>query len=228
MGEHRHDLFHMMRHQHQRGRVFLMAQPLDELQEMLPCRRVQPRARFVQDEQARMRHQRPADQHPLAFALREHLPRPVRQIFALHLPQQLRRLRLFRAAHRAPEIDHRVLAARHRFQRRLVIRHHLPHGGTHDAHLFAQFPPVITAVRLPEQRHLPRRRHEIPRQRAQQRGFAGPVGPQHHPVLPRFHPPVHRAQNGRAPALDVQPGNVQHRGQGLAAGLAFQIFLHFE
>ena len=61
----------MMGDQHKRRRIFLLAQALDELEEMFAGRRVQTGAGFIQNQQTRMRHERTADEHALAFALRE-------------------------------------------------------------------------------------------------------------------------------------------------------------
>ena len=90
---------------------------------MLACRRIEARARLVQDEQTRPGHQRAANQYALAFALRQDLPGPIGQWGAFDLLQQAQRPRAFARSGLASEIYHRVLAAEHRFQRRFIIRH---------------------------------------------------------------------------------------------------------
>ena len=151
MRKHRHDFLDVMRHENQRRRIFIRAEPLEELQKMFARRRVQPGARLVQNQHARPGHQRAANQHALPFALRQHAPRTLGQILALDLPQQLAVLVLFRRASAPPEINHRVFAAGDGFQRRFVVGHHLPHGRADKADFFPQLAPVGLAISFAEQ-----------------------------------------------------------------------------
>ena len=88
---------------------------------------VQSLARFIQNEQTRFGHLCPADQHTLAFSLRQHHPWPFCQMGALDVIEQPKRPPPLAAARPATKIYHCIFAADHGFQGLYVIRHHLPH-----------------------------------------------------------------------------------------------------
>jgi hypothetical protein len=52
--KHRHDFLDVMRHQNQRRRIFLRAEPLEKLQEMFARGGIQPGARLVENQNARL------------------------------------------------------------------------------------------------------------------------------------------------------------------------------
>src|SRR5581483_1992668 len=200
-----------MSDEHKRRRIALAAQTLKELQKMFAGGRVQTCARLVQYQQARIAHQRPANQHPLALALGKKYPGPFRKVLALDLPEQPQSAFAVRSGYPPPEIDHRVFAADDCLQRRFRVGHQLSNRRTHQADLLAKFAPVGLAITLAEYRNFTRRRHEIPGQGAQQRGLPGPVGAENGPMLAALDPPTDIVQNDRPPALDAQIGNFENR-----------------
>ena len=88
MGEDRHDFLHVVGDEDEGGGGPALPQPLDHAEKMLAGRRIESGARFVEDQDPRMRHQGAGDEHPLAFALGEDTPRAVRRMGAADLAQQ--------------------------------------------------------------------------------------------------------------------------------------------
>ena len=70
VSEHRHDFFNVMSYQNQGRRVFSPPHTLQKLQKVFSRSGIQPRARLVQNQECRPRHQRPANQDSLPFPLR--------------------------------------------------------------------------------------------------------------------------------------------------------------
>lgn len=58
MRERRHDFLDVVGHQHQRGRISLARERVDELQKFLTRHGIETGARFVEDEQAGTGHER--------------------------------------------------------------------------------------------------------------------------------------------------------------------------
>ena len=88
---------------------------------MLARGRIKAGARFIQNEQTRFGHQCPADQHTLAFSLRQHQPWPFCQMRALDVMEQAERP----PPTRGPTSRGRKLSSRTRLAVRLVC-----HGRT--------------------------------------------------------------------------------------------------
>src|SRR5258708_1421734 len=128
--------------EHEGGGVFLAAKALKKLEEMFARGGIESGAGFVENEQAGAGHERAANKHALAFALREKKPGAVREMAALNLFQQTQGPRPVCAADAAPEINHGISAADDGFQRRLRVGHHLADGRADEADVLAQFAPI--------------------------------------------------------------------------------------
>ena len=82
------DLLHAVGDQHQRRRGGLGRQPAQEAQQRLAGSEVETGSGFIEEQHLRVAHQRPGDDHPLAFALGQLPERPLGQQAAAELPEQ--------------------------------------------------------------------------------------------------------------------------------------------
>src|ERR1035437_442981 len=132
----------------ERRRALAAAELLEKLQKMFARYGIEPGAWFVEDHQRRIRHQRPSNEHALALALRQDAPRSRSEMRALDALEDLRGALAVLRDGRAPVINHRVLAAHDRFQRRLIVRHHLPNRRTDQPNTLPQLAPIRLAIVL--------------------------------------------------------------------------------
>ena len=176
----------MMCDEHEGGRIFAAAKPLQELKEMLARRRVQPGARLVQDQQRRAGHQGAANQQALPLALGKEKPGAVRQGAGTRSGAA----RACRDGGRAAAISPQksimadlplTMVSRAGSSSGIIWRI----GGADQADALAQFAPVGGAVGLGKQFDAAGGGSQIAGQRAEEGGFAGAVGAEDDPVLAR-------------------------------------------
>jgi hypothetical protein len=125
-----------MCHQYERRRIFIPAEPLKKLQKMFACGGIKSGARFIENQNARLRHQRASNQNSLAFALGEHAPGAFSQMRALNLSQEFQRAGTIGSRHASPEINHPKFATDDGFERGFIVGYHLPDERTYEADLF--------------------------------------------------------------------------------------------
>src|SRR5439155_11379315 len=141
-----------------------------------------------------------ANDHALAFTLRKNRPRPLGEVFAFDLFEDAGCADAVRWLDAAPVIDHGVLAADDRSERRLGLGHHLSHGRADQAYPLAQLAPVGFAVAPTEHGDFATRRSQVAGQRAEQGRFSRTIRAQDDPVLPAFDSPRNSVEDHRPAA----------------------------
>ena len=129
---------------------------------MLARDRIKPRARFVENQQLRPRHQCPSDQDTLPLSLRQYSPGPLADRFHFDLAQNPLGLAALRGLDLAPHPDYCVAAADNRVKRNLMALNQLMDAGTHYSNALAQFAPIGLSVGFSEHRNLARSERHIP------------------------------------------------------------------
>lgn len=143
MSETGRDFLNVVRHQNQVGRIPLFgSQTFDEPEESHPGDWVEAGARFIENQDLKLCHDRPANQCPLAFALAHLLPGAICSISKLVALQNLQGRLLFLRLNPPPIIDLVVDAAHDNLQSGLVAVDPISDGMIDDADDFSQRTPI--------------------------------------------------------------------------------------
>ena len=164
--------------------------------EALPRPQVQPRPRLVQQQQFRVGHQSPGDQHPFHFPRRQGGEFPVGEVGHPHRLQTLPGpFPVSLCVGKPADVGENGMAAGdHDGAAGQAAAHQRGGGCPHVPDTGTEVPYIGAAHLLPQNAGGPGGGELIGGNHLQQGGFTSPVGPEHHPPLPRLRPPVHLRQ----------------------------------
>lgn len=144
MTEGRHDLLHMMGDEEQ-GRARLATELGDQREESLAGYGIQSGARFVQNQDIGLSHQRSRDQHALAFALGEDGPGTMGEVQTSHAVEKFARLTDIAGTRLIPHIDGGIPAANDHFDGGLLIMEQMAQCRTDQADAPSERRPIGAA-----------------------------------------------------------------------------------
>jgi hypothetical protein len=199
------------------GGVWVPAEVGEELQEVLTGHRVEPGAGFVENEQIRLGHEGAGDEDALAFALGEDGPGAVGQVQETDVAQPLSGAGEVGARDRGAQVNGGLASGGDDFQGGFLIVQEVTEGGGHEADASAESGPIGLAVGLAEELDLAGGWGEVTGEGGEERGFAGAIGAEEHPMLSGENGPMDVLEDGMTPAGDGQAGEPEH-GNGCGGG----------
>lgn len=181
----------------------------EEAEEFFPRDRIEPGARFVENEQWGASHEGTGDEHALALALREVGPLPVGDTREAHGAQQAQRGDAIGTGAGVPEVELGVFAADHRIERHFGKGNRGGERAGDNADVQAEFPPIGGPVAPAEHGEFAVGGGEKTGEGFEEGSLAGAVGAKDYPVFARDDAPIHVAENRGAPALYAQAGDFE-------------------
>ena len=201
MTEPRGNLLDVMGDQHQSRRIGVGGQIGQAGDQILPATEVQAGGGLVEQQKFGIGHQRPRDQHPLAFALRERAIGAVRQVLGADALESVHRTQIIHVVVTlAPTAQHRVAGRNHQIPNQFIVRNPLRQCRTAQSNPLTQFGHIHPAEPLPQDHRHTRGRVFHGGGHPQQRGLAGAVGTDHHPAFIELDLPVDRPDQHPAAA----------------------------
>ena len=202
MGEAGRDLLDVVGDQHGGRRLGVHGQHRQRGDQVLAPAEVEAGGRLVEQQQLGVGHQRPGDLDPLALALAEGAEGAVGQVPGPELGEQLvGALVVELVVALTPATDDGVRRRDHHVVHPFAARDLLRDGGAGQPDPGPELEHVDGAEDLAQDAHHSGRGVDLRGGDLQQRGLAGPVGPEDHPSLVLLDRPVHAFdQGGLAPA----------------------------
>ena len=180
----------MVRHQHH-WKLRLSGEVVQRADQSLPCSQIKAGVRLIEQQQFRVGHQRPSDQHAFLLALGHRVESPISEFTSTERVEEILGTgEICILVVVPPGIEERgVLAGDDNFQAVVALSHQVLGCGPHIADAFAKITHVRFSERDAEHGHPAAGRKQIGRDHVEQGGFSATVWAEKNPSLVGFDSP---------------------------------------